>query len=390
MKDWKETVLTDVTSKIGDGLHGTPKYDNEGEYYFINGNNLVDGKIIIKPETKKVSKSEFLKHQKPLSSNTILLGINGTFGNVAFYNNEKCILGKSACYINVNEKVDKKFLYYNFLNKDFQLFLESIATGTTIPNVPLKGLREYTFILPPISEQQSIAEVLSSLDDKIDLLHRQNKTLEQMAETLFRQWFVEEEKDEWSETVIDQVALINPETISKKFEFTRIEYLDTGSITKGSIDSFLEVDLSEAPSRAQRRVIDNDIVFSLVRPNQCHYGILNGTKPNTIVSTGFCVIRANKISPYFLYYLLTNQTNVEYLHSIAEGSTSTYPSLRPEDIAKFTFNLPPENKCNAFHEHVSSYWHKIFANQRQIKKIESMRDILLPKLMNGTVRVTNN
>ena len=189
---------------------------------------------------------------------------------------------------------------------------------------------------------------------------------------------------------IEDVADINPETISKKFEFAKIEYLDTGSITKGAIDSYLEVELSEAPTRAQRRVRDNDIVFSLVRPNQCHYGILNGTKPNTIVSTGFCVIRATKSSPFFLYFLLTNPTNVEYLHSIAEGSTSTYPSLRPDDIAKFTFNLPPEDLCNNFHVQVSSIWEKIFANQRQIKKLSSLRDMLLPKLMNGSLRLTNN
>lgn len=177
MKEWKEVLLTDITTKIGDGLHGTPKYDNGGEYYFINGNNLVNGKIIIKEDTKRVNESEYLKHSKPINERTLLLGINGTIGNVAYYKNEQCMLGKSACYMNFNSEVDLKFIYYTLVSKDFQNYIEGIATGTTIPNVPLKGLREYSFKLPPLPEQTAIASVLSSLDDKIDLLHRQNVTL---------------------------------------------------------------------------------------------------------------------------------------------------------------------------------------------------------------------
>ena len=164
MNDWREVRLTEVTSKIGDGLHGTPQYSENGEYYFINGSNLSNGKILIKPDTKKVSHDEFLKYKNPISGSTILLSINGTIGNIAFYNGEKCMLGKSACFINVNETSDKRFIYYNFCNRDFQYYINEVATGTTIPNVPLKGIREYSFYLPPLPEQNAIAEVLSSFN----------------------------------------------------------------------------------------------------------------------------------------------------------------------------------------------------------------------------------
>ncbi len=197
MSEWKDVYLSDVTSRIGDGLHGTPQYDNSGEYYFINGNNLNKGSILIKPETQKVNKQEFQKYAKPLSDKTILLSINGTIGNLALYKNELCVLGKSACYINVNETVDRKFIYYVFSNIDFQNYIIESATGTTIPNVPLKGLREYFFKLPTLSEQRAISSVLSSLDDKIDLLNQQNTTLETMALTLYRQLFMEETKEDW-------------------------------------------------------------------------------------------------------------------------------------------------------------------------------------------------
>ena len=151
MSEWKEYKLGDITSVIGDGLHGTPLYDNDGEYFFINGNNLSQGKIVIKPDTNKVNEKEYLKYKKPLSNKTILLSINGTIGNLALYENELCMLGKSACYINVSDIVDRIFLYYVFLNRDFQNYLNETATGTTIPNVPLKGLREYTFAYKQLS-----------------------------------------------------------------------------------------------------------------------------------------------------------------------------------------------------------------------------------------------
>ncbi len=208
MSEWKEVMLTEITTRIGDGLHGTPNYDENGDYYFINGNNLLQGKIVIKPDTKKVNEEEYIKYSKPIDDRTILLGINGTIGNLAFYNNEKCVLGKSACYINLNDEVDKQFIYYHFLSKDFQTYIIEIATGTTIPNVPLKGIREYSFELPELPEQKAIAEVLSSLDDKIDLLHRQNATLEKMAETLFRQWFLEDPNPEWEERPLGELVTV--------------------------------------------------------------------------------------------------------------------------------------------------------------------------------------
>ena len=174
---WKKVMLQDVVSKLGDGLHGTPEYDLNGEYYFINGNNLIDGKIVIKENTQRVTENEYLRYKKELNDRTILLGINGTIGNVALYNGEKCILGKSACYFNVIDSVSKDYIKYVIIDKTFQSYIENFANGSTIMNVSLKVIREYAFSLPPIKEQNSIASILNSLDEKIDLLHRQNKTL---------------------------------------------------------------------------------------------------------------------------------------------------------------------------------------------------------------------
>ena len=86
--NWKTYLLSDISSMIGDGLHGTPKYDGNGDYYFINGNNLMNGSIVFKEDTKTVTEEEFLKYRKDLNDNSILISINGTIGNLSFYRNE--------------------------------------------------------------------------------------------------------------------------------------------------------------------------------------------------------------------------------------------------------------------------------------------------------------
>lgn len=189
--DWPEVRLEDITSVLGDGLHGTPKYDDDGDYYFINGNNLSNGKIIFNEKTKRATEKEYLKHKKNLNDRTILVSINGTLGNIALYNGEKVFLGKSACYFNVNEDVDKQFVRYVVSGYLFQNYIHSLATGSTINNVSLKLMRDFTFRLPPLEIQKAISKVLEDLDNKIELNRQTNQTLEQIAQAIFKSWFVD-------------------------------------------------------------------------------------------------------------------------------------------------------------------------------------------------------
>ncbi|HBR2623068.1 TPA: restriction endonuclease subunit S [Klebsiella pneumoniae] len=269
-----------------------------------------------------------------------------------------------------------------------QLDLSPYLTGAAQPKLNKASLNLIPLYLPiDESEQKAIASVLSSLKDKIDLLHCQNKTLESMAETLFRQWFIEESQDEWPEATLNQYVELNKSSIDKKYNIKEIQYLDTGSLTKGKISELQKILLSDAPSRAKRLVNNFDIIISTVRPDQCHYGICIDPPSNLVVSTGFCVITSKSLSPFFIYYLITSEDMTEYLHSIAEGSTSTYPSLKPEDIGNIPFLYPSEEKLKNFHDLVGSYWNKIHNNHKKIQTLETLRDTLFPKLMSGEVRV---
>ncbi len=189
--EWRQVSLLEVTSALGDGLHGTPEYDSNGDYFFINGNNLSNGKIIFNDSTKRVSAVEAKKHRKNLTDRTILVSINGTLGNVAFYAGEKVVLGKSACYFNVVEGVDKYFIRYILASEKFQGYIQNLATGSTIKNVSLKLMRDFKFSLPSIDLQQQVSGILSRLDDRITLLRESNATLEAIAQALFKSWFVD-------------------------------------------------------------------------------------------------------------------------------------------------------------------------------------------------------
>jgi len=281
------------------------------------------------------------------------------------------------------EMLSYGYLFYNLRTQLKEL--QNISHGSATKFLTLTLLNDIEIPLSPISEQKAIAEVLSSLDDKIDLLHRQNKTLESLAETLFRQWFNEEAEDSWETKTVSDVALINQASIDKDYEFEDIEYLDTGSITENIIEGFQFLRLADAPSRARRIVRNNDIVISQVRPIQRHYGLLKSTKPNTVVSTGFCVVSCKKIDPHFMYVFLTQKDMTEYLDIIADASTSAYPSLKPSDIANLEFKMPPKGLLDSFSAYASAAWQKLETNRAQIHSLTKTRDSLLPKLMNGEV-----
>ena len=172
---WVWTCLYDITSIIGDGLHGTPQYDSQGFYYFINGNNLYKRKIIFKEDTKRLSKSEYEKYKKTLNDRTILVSINGTIGNIGTYNGENVVLGKSACYFNLCSYILKDFICYLLESNYFLKYALGSATGSTIKNVPLKAMNNFCIPLPPYVEQQRIVEEVERWFKLIDIIE-QGKT----------------------------------------------------------------------------------------------------------------------------------------------------------------------------------------------------------------------
>ena len=151
--------------------------------------------------------------------------------------------------------------------------------------------------------------------------------------------------EEWKTYKIKDICLVNTDQYSAKEGWQTILYLDTGNITENHIGDiqFFSLPSDELPSRARRKVKHNDIIFSTVRPNQRHYGILNHPADNLLVSTGFTVLTAKPgiADPFFVYYYLTQPELIDYLQGVAEQSVSAYPSLKSSDIEEIEIALPP-------------------------------------------------
>ena len=185
---WEQRKLSDGTNKIGDGLHGTPKYSEDGEVYFVNGNNLVNGQIVIMPETKTVTSNEQSKDDKALNESTILMSINGTIGNLAWYRGENLMLGKSAAYIEVSD-FDKKFIYAYLQTRPVKDYYLNSLTGTTIKNLGLKAIRNTNICTPTIDEQAKIGVLFQNLDKTITLHQRKLTKLKELKQGYLQKMF---------------------------------------------------------------------------------------------------------------------------------------------------------------------------------------------------------
>ncbi len=186
---WPSKSLNDACDSIGDGLHGTPEYDDNGDYPFINGNNLIDGKIVVTPATKMVAAETYKKHFIDISPNAILISINGTLGKMAFYNGEQVMLGKSVCYCNLKQGINKVFVYGVMKSDAFAEFLENSSTKSTIKNVGLKAMREFRLILPPTELQNQFAAFVEQVDKSKVAVQKALDEAQTLFDSLMQEYF---------------------------------------------------------------------------------------------------------------------------------------------------------------------------------------------------------
>lgn len=177
---WK---MTRICEKIGDGLHGTPVYEEGSGIFFVNGNNLSNGKIEINENTKEVESTNFNLIKKEISLGSVLYSINGTIGNIAIYNGENILLGKSAAFFVCRSKIINLYLFHYLTSNSVLIHLNSTTEGTTIKNVSLDTLRSLKIPLPSLEEQEYIINFIKKETSKIEtLIAKYQKQIDLMQE----------------------------------------------------------------------------------------------------------------------------------------------------------------------------------------------------------------
>lgn len=396
MTKWKNVQLADVVSVLGDGIHGTPTYSPNGECFFINGNNLSEGRIIFKRDTKRVVYSEYLKHKKALTDRTILVSINGTIGNLAFYRGEKCILGKSACYLNIKLNISKKFIFFILQQQNFQNYAKSQANGTTIKNVSLKQMREYEFLLPPLEAQERIAEILSTLDDKIELNAQINQNLEAQARAIFKSWFIDFEPFRDGEFVDSELGPIpkgwSPGVLADIVDFCkqRIRVSELSPTTYISTENMLPngggiVDASSLPSVEYVTAFQkNDVLVSNIRPyfKKIWYCAFSGGCSNDVL----CFSAKKTIPSEYIYSILNDEIFFAYVTAGAKGTKM--PRGDKSQIMAYPVIRPADSALKKFSELMRPMIAQIRINENESQCLSQLRDTLLPKLMSGEIDVS--
>ena len=378
MSEWKEYRLGDACTELSDGLHKAPIFVEGGDYIFVNAKNIAKGYIVDNDPTKKSTYEEYLKYSSPLNDTTILYSIDGTIGNIALYRGEKCILGKGACYINPNPQIlDRMFLYYSLQSPHFNAYIDQMSTGSTIQHISLKTMRNYVFTCPPLDKQKQIASILTSLDDKIDLLNRENATIEAMAETLFRQWFIEEAKEDWEKGKLGEIC----EYAKEKADIANIDrntYITTENMCSNKQGV---VPPSSVPENIKVTIYSpDDILLSNIRPyfKKLWLSDRNGGCSNDVL----CIRSKSKIFKYFVYYTIRQDEFFDYVMLGSKGSKM--PRGDKHHIMNWPIQKPPKQMLELFNEFVLRSIGKMQNNNRQILCLEKQRNTLLPKLMSNT------
>lgn len=286
---------------------------------------------------------------------------------------------------------DPTFLYYVLSSNAFFDYATATAKGTKMPRGDKVAIMQYEVPCFDYETQLRIGKLLKCFDDRIVTNQKINDNLYAQAKATTKQWIAKSTGD-YELLPLSEIASINPDTYSPKEAWKYVNYLDTSSIIEGCIAEIQHITPSseKLPSRARRKIAPNDIVFSTVRPNQRHYGIISEPLPNMLGSTGFAVIRSKNplVCNELIYLCLTENEFIEKMQQLAEQSTSTFPSIKPSDLGVCEIPCPKDQSSTSFTETLKSLFALIAANQRENISLSEIRDALLPKLMSGEIDVS--
>jgi type I restriction enzyme, S subunit len=373
MNNWSTYILGDLIKCNKKSISNNYRFN---EILYLDTGSITEGKI---QGFQNIALSNAPSRAKRLVENEDIIysTVRPIQRHYGFITNPQPNLVVSTGFVTITCNMDiiyPKFLYYFLTNDETVNFLDVIAEGSTsaYPSLKPSDIENLDITLPPLTTQKAIAEVLSSLDDKIDLLHRQNKTLEQMAETLFRQRFVEEAGEDWEEKFLGDITDIKaggdrPNIYSKiKTERCKVPIYSNG-VDKEGLFGFTDT----------ARIFDECITISA--RGTIGFVCLRHEPFVPIVRLISIVPNENFLSSKYLYFWAKSQ--------IISGTGTTQEQLTVPDFSRTTIILPPYDKMKAFTNHINILFSQIKLNQAQIITLSTLRDTLLPKLMSGEVQL---
>lgn len=388
MSEWKEYKLGEVCD-VRDGTHDSPKANFEG-YPLVTSKNIKDGKVDLS-NTYLISEDDYknVNQRSKVERWDILYSMIGTIGECAIVKDVPGFAIKNVGLFKTNgNKLLAQWIYYYLKSTEALKELDGRIKGSTQQYISLTDLREFPIIIPPNDEQERITGVLSSLDDKIDLLHRENATLEALAETLFHHYFIENPNPEWKKGKVSDIAIhckdsTNPQKHSNEiFLHYSIPAYDNGKRPTEEQGQSIQSNKYVIPQ--------NCILFSKLNPHKDKrvWLILDDVQPNTICSTEFQIVKPqNNQWLYFLYEWLIYKENYDEIASGVSGTSGSHQRIDPKVIFENGCPIVDEFTLEQYNTKVKPIFEKIKSNQQRIETLVIQRDMLLPRLMSGEVKI---
>ena len=313
----------------------------------------------------------------------VTIGRSGNIGTPHYYPHTYWA-HNTVLYVKEFNGNNPKFIYYLLKTFDFT----QLNTGSAVPSLNRNHVHELPISLPPLSEQQRIASILSSLDDKIDLLHRENKTLEAMAETLFRKWFIEEAKEDWKEGKLGDIISVKggttPSTKEPHFWNGDIAWTSPRDVT--TLNGLYLFETEKKITQKGLEQISSGLlpVGTLLMSSRAPVGVLAFAEIPLAINQGYIAIIDDKgYSKEFIYLWL--KTNMNIVHSYSNGST--FMEISKSAFKSIDIMIPSKKEVSKFVSVIKPYIDKIKLNEKQIKNIIIQRNILLPKLMSNEIKL---
>ncbi len=386
-KKWDEVFLDDISLKITDGSHFSPKPVSSGKYMCSVKDMTYNRFSFV--DCKQISENDYFKlvdQGCQPQENDILISKDGAncLDLIFTYNqDEELVILSSIAIVRLQSNINYNYVRYFLISPACQYIMKNnFVSGSAIPRVVLKDLKKVKISLPSLPEQKAIASVLSSLDDKIDLLHRQNRTLEAMAETLFRQWFVEEANEDWEEKPLSKVAnFLNGLACQKyppKNEIEKLPVLKIKQLRNGISE---DCDWCTTDVENEYIVENSDVIFSWSASLMVK--IWDGEK--CILNQHLFKVTSEEFPKWFYYQWC--KYHLEEFVSISKNHATTMGHIKRKDLDNAMVLVPTKSNLDKMSLQMNPIIDKIISNSNQIKSLISMRDTLLPKLMNGEVRV---
>lgn len=299
-------------------------------------------------------------------------------------------------------RVTQGFLRYALLSDDAQGQMKVVAGGAAQPKLGIYKIEAVEIPLPLLPTQRKIASILSAYDDLIENNTRRIAILEEMAQAIYREWFVNFRfpghanaklvdsalgniPDGWEVVTLAEIADVNARSVNKWSVPDNINYIDIASVSTGRIDEIRSMPFSESPGRARRIVRHGDVIWSTVRPVRRSYSIILDPLPDTIASTGFAVLSAKTVPFSYVYFATTTDDFATYLVNHATGSA--YPAVNGKDFENARVILPRLDILAQFDDAVGDMLlmgHRLLVKNRNLR---TTRDLLLPKLVSGQLDV---